>query len=235
MGETQPHAGYPAMKLTYKVIRSERSNVRITVERDRRIVVRAPRQASDGAVAAAVERKRLWIWEKLRDPHKYPEPAPRKEYVSGETFLFLGQPYTLILKCRNTSSVKLIGDVFEMSAADQKNGDAVFHSWYLAQAKEKMRPRIARIAAGMGVAYSRIWIRHLKYRWGSCTPGGTLSFNWRLIQAPMIVVDYLIVHELAHILEPNHSHDFWNIVAVHAPSWKNARSWLKQYGGMLEW
>ena len=65
--------------------------------------------------------------------------------------------------------------------------------------------------------------------------GGTLTFNWRIIQAPMIVVDYLIVHELAHVLEPNHSQEFWNIVAVHAPTWTKARNWLKQHGGRLEW
>jgi predicted metal-dependent hydrolase len=87
----------------------------------------------------------------------------------------------------------------------------------------------------MGVGHSRIWVRDLKYSWGSCTPGGTLSFNWRIIQALMIVADYLIVHELAHVLEPNHSKEFWNIVAVHVPSWTKARNWLKQHGAQLEW
>ena len=223
------------MKLDYEVIRADRRTIRITVERDRKVVVRAPKQASEQAVTAAVESKRFWIWQKVRDPHKYPDPAPRKEYVNGETFLFLGQHYGLSLTRAAAGAVRLAGREFEMSAADRHRGDAIFRVWYLAQAKEKMRPRIAALAAEMGVAYSRIWVRDLKYRWGSCTPGGTLSFNWRIIQAPMIVVDYLIVHELAHILEPNHSQDFWNIVAVHAPGWQRARSWLKQHGGRLEW
>ena len=96
-------------------------------------------------------------------------------------------------------------------------------------------PRIATFAAAMGVTYKRIWIRDLKYRWGSCTPGGTLTFNWRILQAPMIVVNYLVVHELAHILEPNHSRDFQNFVAVHVPSWAKARSWLKENGRQLDW
>ena len=223
------------MKLGYEVIRANRKTIGITVERDRKVVVRVPQQASEEAVTAAVESKRFWIWQKLRDPRKYPDPAPHKEYVTGETFLYLGQHHALTLTRGEGGAVRLVGKQFEMANSDRRNGDALFRLWYLAQAKEKLRPRIASFATEMGVAYSRISVRDLKYRWGSCTPGGTLSFNWRIIQAPMIVVDYLVVHELAHALEPNHSQDFWNIVAVHVPSWKKARSWLKQHGARLEW
>lgn len=223
------------MILEYEVVHANRKTIGITVERDRRVVVRVPRHMSEQAISEAIESKRFWIWQKLRDPRKYPDPAPHKEYVTGETFLYLGQHCALTLTNGEGGAVRLVGQQFEMAGADRRNGDALFRSWYLAQAKEKLRPRIAGFATEMGVSYSRIWIRDLKYRWGSCTPGGTLSFNWRIIQAPMIVVDYLIVHELAHILETNHSPEFWNIVAVHVPSWTKARSWLKQHGGRLEW
>lgn len=223
------------MMLDYEVIRANRKTIGITVERDRSVVVRVPLQTSEREISEAIERKKFWIWQKLRDPHKYPNPVPHKEYVAGETFLYLGQRCALTLTRGKVGAVRLVGKQFEMANADRRNGDLLFRSWYLAQAKEKLKPRIAIFAAEMGVNYSRIWIRDLKYRWGSCTPRGTLSFNWRIIQAPMIVVDYLIVHELAHILETNHSQEFWNIVAVHVPSWMKARSWLKQYGGQLEW
>jgi predicted metal-dependent hydrolase len=223
------------MKLDYEIIHTNRKTIGITVERDRKVVVRVPREASEQAILAAIESRRLWIWQKLRDPHKYPDPAPHKEYVTGETFLYLGQHFSLCLTQGESGSVRLVGKQFEMAASDRRNGDTLFRSWYLAQARENLLPRIAAFATEMGVGYSRIWVRDLKYCWGSCTPGGTLSFNWRIIQAPMIVVNYLIVHELAHVLVPNHSLDFWNIVAVHSPSWSKARSWLKQHGGRLEW
>lgn len=223
------------MKIDYEVVRTNRNTIGITVERDRKVIVRVPQQASEQAVFAAIESKRFWIWQKLRDPHKYPDPVPHKEYVTGETFLYLGQHYALSLTRAESGAVRLVGKQFEMADSDRRNGDTLFRSWYLAQAKEKLRPRIVAFATEMGVTYSRIWVRDLKYCWGSYTPGGTLSFNWRIIQAPMIVVDYLIVHELAHIFEPNHSQDFWNIVAVHAPSWTKARNWLKLHGGRLEW
>jgi len=223
------------MMLDYQVIHSNRKTINITVERDRRVIVRAPRQASEQTVSAALENKRFWIWQKLRDPHKYPTPLPHKEYVEGETFLFLGQHFGLTFTQGDSGAVNLVGRHFEMARADRRNGDSLFRAWYLAQAKEKLTPRIAAFAAEIGVSYLRICVRDLKYRWGSCTKGGTLSFNWRIIQAPMIVVDYLIVHELAHILEPNHSQKFWDIVAVHVPSYSKARNWLKQYGGQFEW
>ncbi|MEI6083688.1 MAG: SprT family zinc-dependent metalloprotease [Verrucomicrobiota bacterium] len=223
------------MKLDYEVVHANRKTIGITVERDRKVVVRVPQQANEQALSAVIESKRFWIWQKLRDPHKYPVPAPHKEYVTGETFLYLGQHCSLSLTRSQGGAVRLVGKQFEMASSDRRNGDALFRSWYLSQAKEQLHPRIATFATEMGVGYSRIWIRDLKYRWGSCAPGGTLSFNWRIIQAPMIVVDYLIVHELAHVLEPNHSQDFWNIVAVHVPSWTKARSWLKHHGSRLEW
>ncbi|WP_425603716.1 M48 family metallopeptidase [Coraliomargarita parva] len=223
------------MTLKYEVVRSARKSIQITVERDRKVVVRAPKQASENSVLAAVESKRYWIWQKLRDPHKYPDPAPRKEYVTGETFLFLGQHYGLTLTHDASGEVKLCGKNFQMAVSDRTSGDTLFRNWYLAEARRRMGPRIASLATEMGVDFSRIWVRDLRYRWGSCTPRGTLSFNWRIIQAPMIVVDYLIVHELAHVLEPNHSQDFWNIVAVHVPSWQKARNWLKLHGAQLEW
>lgn len=223
------------MTIDYTVAYSNRKSIRISVERDRKVVVRVPKQASEKAVSDAIERKRFWIWQKLRDPHKYPDPPPRKEYVTGETFLFLGEHYALTLASGSPGAVRRVGGQFEMARTDRHIGDRLFRAWYLLQAKEILPPRIAEVASEMGVTYRRIWIRDLKYRWGSCTPAGTLSFNWRILQAPMIVVNYLIVHELAHVLEPNHSQDFRNLVAVHAPSCGKARNWLKQYGSQLEW
>jgi predicted metal-dependent hydrolase len=87
----------------------------------------------------------------------------------------------------------------------------------------------------MGIEFKRISVRELKYRWGSCTPTGVLTFNWRIVQAPTVVVDYLIVHELAHLLEQNHSREFWSIVAVHVPAWEKAKEWLRRHGARLEW
>ena len=139
------------MKLSYEIIPANRKTIGITVERDRKVVVRVPREASEQAVTAAIESKRFWIWQKLRDPHKYPDPAPHKEYVTGETFLYLGQHHALTLTKGECGGVRLIGKQFEMAGSDRRNGDALFRFWYLTQAKEKLRPRIAAFAKEMGV------------------------------------------------------------------------------------
>lgn len=223
------------MIIDYDVVYSGRKTIRITVERDRKVIVRAPIRANHLAVSSAVESKRLWIWQKTRDPHKYPGSELRKECVTGETFLFLGQQYSLALTGAHRGEVRILGRELVISDADHRAGNGLIRAWYLRQAKEILPPRIARFAAVMGVSFKRVWIRDLKFRWGSCTPGGTLTFNWRILQAPMGVVNYLIVHELAHILVPNHSNEFWNLVAVHVPGWEKARAWLKQNGPQLEW
>lgn len=223
------------MNLEYDLIYSDRQTIGITVERDRRVVVRAPKRIPPEAVAAAVEKKRLWIWVKLHDPRKYAQPRPAKEFVAGETFLFLGQSFGLQLVTEPRGEVRFNGARFELSRKDRLEARDLFVAWYLRQAKAEVPPRVAAMARAMGIAFKRITVREMKFRWGSCSPGGTLTFNWRIVQAPTVVVDYLITHELAHVLEPSHAADFWNIVAVHVPAWEKARAWLRRYGARLEW
>jgi hypothetical protein len=223
------------MTVAYEIVRSDRKSIGITVERDRRVIVRAPKRASETAIVLAIRRKKLWIWRKVRHPLKYPVPATHKEFVNGETFLLLGQHYELDLVDRDNPPISLVGRCLQIAQHRREDAHRLFRAWYLSQAKRELPTRIRRIATEMGVTYSRICIRDVRFRWGSCSAAGTLTFNWRAVQAPGIVIDYLIVHELAHLLESNHSEEFWNIVAVHSPSWAKARLWLKMNGPLLEW
>jgi len=206
---------------------SERRTIGIIVDRDRRVIVRAPWKAGQATIAAAVESKRLWIWEKLRDGRKYSAVCGLKEFVVGETFLFLGQNYRIEIVNEPRGDVRLNGHFFELSRADRHRARELFCTWYTAKATEHLTPRIIGTAKAMGVQFTRVTVRNLKYRWGSCTPCGTLNFSWRIVQAPTLVTDDLIVHELAHVLEPARSREFWNIVAVHASSWAKCRDWLR--------
>jgi len=223
------------MNLDYKVVFSRRRTIGIIVDRDRRVTVRAPWQAQQEAISAVVERKLLWIWKKLRDDRKYSKVCGGKEFVAGEAFLFLGQNYSLELVDEPRGEVRLNGRRFELPRADRQRGRDLFRSWFLRQANLHLVPRVTALARAMGIRFTRVRVRELKYSWGSCTPGGTLTFNWRIVQAPAVVMDYIIVHELAHVLEQNHSREFWNIVAVHAPAWTRGRQWLRDHGSRLEW
>ena len=102
------------------------------------------------------------------------------------------------------------------------------------KAKEKLNRRVRLYAKHPGVSYNKILISDLKYRWGSCTPKNNLNFNWRLIKAPMRVIEYVVVHELTHLLEPNHTADFWVVVRNQLPDYVKSKEWLKRAGSLLE-
>lgn len=158
------------MKLAYEIIYSRRRTIGITVERDRRVIVRAPLRARPEALSAAVASKRFWIWEKLRDPRKYGATPPLKEFVAGEAFLFLGQNYLLELIDEPRGEVVFNGHNFELAKADRKLGRALFRSWFLRQAKTYIPLRAATLAKAMGVQFTRISVRDLKCRWALSRP-----------------------------------------------------------------
>jgi predicted metal-dependent hydrolase len=123
---------------------------------------------------------------------------------------------------------------FVVSKSSMRQISALLKDWYMGQANELLIPRIKHYAKQIGVDYRRVLILDLKYRWGSCTPKNNLNFNWRLIKAPMSVIEYVIVHELAHLLEHNHGTRFWTIVKTQAPQYERAKEWLKKNGQVLD-
>lgn len=221
------------MELDYRIIYSSRRTIGLTVERDRSIVVRAPIGASDEAIRRAVEAKKLWLYEKINHSQKYPPKPARKEFVTGETLMYLGRYYRLQVTDDDHPGVRF-QNRFYISRRQQAVAGRLLRDWYIARGQEKLTPRIGRFAAAMGVAYDRIMISDLKVRWASCTPKNNLNFNWRIVKAPAFVIDYLIVHELAHLLEPNHTERFWTIVAVQIPRYAAAKDWLREQGAALE-
>jgi predicted metal-dependent hydrolase len=223
------------MDLDYKTVRSaKRKRMTITVERDRAIVVRAPQSMTDEQVRDRVEAKRQRIIEKLRSPQKYEERhPPGKEVVNGESAPYLGHDYRIILTNTASGEVEFAG-CFRVPPAQQAKRREVLRDWYVAQATEMILARAEQHAREMGVSFARAKIVANRYRWGSCTVRDNVNFNWRLIKAPMFVIDYVIVHELAHLMEPNHTAAFWSMIRAKTPTMEKARTWLKENGQMLE-
>ncbi|MCL4560189.1 MAG: M48 family metallopeptidase [Chloroflexi bacterium] len=221
------------MKQDYRIVYSERKTLSIIVERDRSILVRAPKSMSEEEVQQLVDEKKLWLYEKIHHPQKYPPDPVKKEFTTGETILYMGRNYRLELTNEKFDEIRFNSCFFVSRYQKARAGD-LFQAWYMERAREKLLPRIRHFAEAMGVSYNRLLISDLKYRWASCTPKNNLNFNWRIIKAPVLVIDYLIVHELAHLLEPNHSPKFWNIIAVQLPEFEKPKKWLKDYGYKLE-
>lgn len=223
------------MELTYEIRRSaRRRKVTITVERDRAVVVHAPVDVSEAALRKLVDGKRQWLYGKLHDAHKYrPVVPPGKELVNGESALYLGRAYRIELVDAADAGVRFAGKfLIPRSRAGARK--QVLRQWYINRAQEKILPRVRVHARSLGVSYGQAKIGDSRFRWGSCTPGDNLNFNWRLIKAPMFAIDYVIVHELAHLLEANHTPRFWNIVRAQLPAMDRARGWLREHGQSLE-
>jgi len=224
------------MQLSYSVRRSpKRKTLTITVERDRSVVVHAPSKATDEAIQRVVESRRQWIFEKLHHGQKYqdlPHP-PGKELVSGESALYLGRWYRIEVVADGAGEIHFT-QRFLIPAAHAMGRKGAMREWYLARANEKILPRVERHAHELGVEFKRARIVDNRYRWGSCTIHDNVSFNWRLIKAPTFVIDYVIVHELAHLIEANHTPRFWNVVRTHVPKMEKARAWLNDNGQVLE-
>jgi hypothetical protein len=203
------------------------------VERDRSVIVRAPEGAPHEKIEEAVESKRLWLYEKLRHPQKYREMAPSKELVSGTSLLYLGKEYKLDFIGDDFDGV-VFESKFLISKSSKLLAAELLGDWFVESAKRIIPPRVKTFARQLGVEYNRVLISDLKYRWGSCTPKNNLNFNWRLVKAPMNVIEYVIVHELAHLLEPNHTPRFWGIIKAQLPHYSKAKGWLKEHGELLE-
>jgi predicted metal-dependent hydrolase len=224
------------MELDYKIVRSaKRKKLTITVERDRSIVVHAPVGASEALVRQLVEAKRQWLFNKLHHSQKYervPHP-PGKELVNGESALYLGREYRIEITETASGAIEF-SRRFLVPAVHQAKRREVLRNWYVARANERILPRVREYARKLGVIFAAASIVDNRYRWGSCTVNDNVSFNWRLIKAPMFVVDYVIVHELVHFLENNHTPRFWSIVRATIPASERAKTWLKENGPLLE-
>lgn len=175
----------------------------------------------------------MWLFEKIKHKQKYLAESQQKEFVNGESLLYLGRYYPLSIVDEGIEGVKF-KNRFHISKTNQSHATELLKRWYVERAKEQIIPKVESFARNLGVKYNSVLVSDLKYRWGSCTLKDNLNFNWRIIKAPISAIDYIIVHELTHLIEANHTPKFWNLVAVLVPKYKRAKEWLKQNGKSLE-
>ena len=155
-----------------------------------------------------------------------------KQFVEGERFLYLGNEYILHI-VPDMYGKLIFEDRFILNGRYLPKARILFERWYKEEAFMLFTLRCKFYAGIMGVRYNSIWLSGAKYRWGSCHPDGRLRFNWRLIMAPRDIVDYVVVHELSHLVEPNHSHRFWAVVDKTFGDHRVSRKWLKDNQDLL--
>ena len=211
-----------------KIIRSKRRTFTLEIKSDARLIVRAPEHASYESIQKIVYKKRSWISKKQKlAEEKYKKVYP-KEFVNGEGFLYLGDTYKLCIIDKTDASLTLNTNGFVLAREHVEDAKEVFKKWYRKEARKKISERVAGYSALSGIRYNKVNITNAQKRWGSCSAKGNLNFSWRLIMAPLKVIDYVVVHELAHIEEKNHSKKFWGKVKIMLPDYEKHKNWLKE-------
>ncbi len=215
----------------YKLIRSKRRTIALMIGSDATLVVRAPAHIPLDTIEQFIGKNTGWIQRAFARLQRRPR-FKQKEFVSGEEFLFLGRPYSL--EVQNDVQEPLdLRDGFILDEKQRSRGRELFVAWYKKEAEKIVAARVAWWARRFGLAYASVNITRANRRWGSCAPNDRLNFSWRLVMAPVAVIDYVVVHELAHIIHKDHSRRFWNKVKMMYPDYKNAQSWLRENEGIL--
>lgn len=231
---------FGASQLTYRLRRSDRKKtVSIAVDPREGVLVTAPQDADTERVHRIVARKAGWIAEKLRHLQDIYGDANPQEFVSGESFPYLGRHYRLkvIPYPRASTSLRLLRGRFEVTVALRLSGTARSTAirtelcrWYQDHATQRVPERAALLAPRLGIIPPSILIRDQQKRWASCDRKGRIRVNWRIVMAPMSLVDYVVAHELCHLIRPDHSLAFWKLLRTVLPDYEERRERLRREG-----
>lgn len=221
--------------LTFEVRRSDRrSTMSITVDRDGTLLLSLPAHCSLDEGRSFAEEKQFWIFRKLAEKKLFRQPAAPKEYVEGEGHYYLGRSYRLKLvdaSSADAAPLRLYRGRWRLRTDYQDDAERLFRDWYIEHAHPYVERRVQRWADRLEVKPSGVCVRPLGYRWGSCTPDGTLNFHWRTVLLPARLIDYVVVHELVHLHEPRHDPAFWRRVERAMPDFERRKRELAEKGG----
>lgn len=223
---------YGATTIEYAVQLAARKTVAIDVYPDQHVEVRAPLGADLALVAETVQRHARWIVRQQRQFAAYPAEAQAHTYVSGESYRYLGRQYRLKVHAGDQTIVRLQRGVLHVTmpiGADSDQVQRAVEAWYRERAQQVFRARLdacyARVAS-LGLPQPSFEVRRMKTRWGSCSRAGVIRLNLRLIQAPRACIDYVIIHELCHLQEHNHSKRYYALLDRALPEWRELRQKL---------
>ena len=233
----QPHGGYllthGPLRIPFQVEFSERTQLTIHVHPELRLEVLAPTGRDIDRVLKRVDARSGWIAKQWRYFQQYQPQSPARQYVSGETHIYLGRQYRLKIRKSEQSSVKLKGRFLHVEHADNSNQDAIkslVEAWYWDHATRLFESRLEKCLNGcksLGLdELPKLTVRAMKRRWGSCTKAGNISLNVELVKAPIHCIDYVIVHELCHLEIHNHSPAFYRLLSQCMPDWEHRKARL---------
>lgn len=222
--------------LEFDVRRSpRRKTLGLTVDRAGELVVHSPIATGKTELAEWVESKLLWVHQKLLQKENYPIGTKRHEPVSGERIAYLGQNYRLKIVKKQSVPLRFDGQWFTLREKDRLEAANHFQNWYQEKGGAWINDRVKFWEPKASITTAKIVVTNLGFRWGSCGKNKALFFNWRLLQLPVRLVDYVIVHELVHLIERNHTPEYWRILERILPDWRERKEELSHNRAEMRW
>lgn len=213
-----------------KIIRSNRKTLALTINKEGELIVKAPAFMTRQQIMQFVMERQEWIRKKTEQIKKQALENKKIEVADGEEILFMGKKCTIRRKI--ISKVYFDGETFKVP--DRQDAKDLLIAWYKKKAKEVFWNDVVKYARSMNLAPSGIRITSAKTRWGSCSCDNHLNFSFRLLMCPKEIIEYVVVHELCHILHRDHSKAFWKSVEEVDHSYKEHEKWLKEHAGLME-
>jgi hypothetical protein len=211
-----------------QILRSRRRSIALIITRDARLVVRAPLQTTMTEIEALVEKKRSWITKKVTQVQQKQNIHRMNPFRDGELFRYKGNQYPLRITS-DERSIRLNDNHILFPERYLAHPEQAMIYWYAHEALRILAERVQYYSNTHGFRHTGITVTGARTRWGSCSQANRLCFSWRLILTPEPVIDYVVVHELCHTLEKNHSARFWNRVGAILPDYKQRKALLKEY------
>jgi len=222
-------------QIRYRLRISTRAKrIRLEVTHDKGLLVVVPKRYRLTDVPILLRSKSSWILRKLdlvaRERSESPGTSANK-LQDGAQVLYRGNHLVLSVLKKNggKAEARLVGDHLRIvTSGSERPVEAVLDAWYRREANRVLRERVADLAARFGVSYSRVFVRNQRTRWGSCSTRRNINLNWRLILMPDEVINYIVIHELTHLEELNHSKRFWELVGIRCPNYRQYKTWLRR-------
>lgn len=222
--------------LAFDIRRSNRrKTIGITVDHSGELLIHAPDQVELVEVERWARRKLLWVYRKLALKEQLAPRMRPPEFVTGESLRYLGRLFRLVVVHRQEVPLKFDGRRFTLRRDARAAVADHFRAWYIAAGTDWVKKRVSLLARRTIAAPASVEVRDLGFRWGSCTKNGAVFFNWRLLQLPVRLADYVICHELVHLVEGHHGPAFWKLLDAVQPDWRERKRELAEQAQSVQW
>ncbi len=217
---------------------NRKKTIALSIKKDS-IDLLVPKTFTNQQINHFLEKKAAWIRKKLETQNQLPNYIA-KQFITGESFLYLGQYYQLNIEYEPHNNIHLTENTLEikikLSVQNQPHLiQALLKDWYKQKAGMLLKQRTISFAKKMQLSPKKISIKTYTACWGCCNSKNEIFYNWKIIMAPLRVIDYIIVHELCHLIEFNHSPKYWQQVRFYLPDYQYSKNWLKENASLLEW